>query len=100
MSRWRYRRSDRLEQEQGSAVDYFHANQYLAMAFVTAVEGNTPETERLVRVWLREATQDHAELAGLRHHACRALALARRTRFGVSTHRRTPCEYRKRVTEQ
>jgi hypothetical protein len=31
------------------------------MAFGTAVEGGTAETERLVRVWLREATQDLAE---------------------------------------
>ena len=66
----------RLEQEQGSGGVYFEANRYLAMAFVTAVEGNTAETERLVRVWLREAAHDNAELAGLRHHACRALAMA------------------------
>ena len=45
------------------------------MAFVTGAEGNTEETERLVRIWLREATRDLAELAGRRHYACRALGM-------------------------
>ncbi len=66
----------KLEQEQGSGVLDFNANRHLAMAFVTAVKGNTAEIERLVRVWLREAARDQTELAVLRHHACRALAMA------------------------
>jgi TolB-like protein/DNA-binding winged helix-turn-helix (wHTH) protein len=66
----------RLERERGSGVDYFDANRYLALAFITAVEGKTAETERLVRVWLRDTTQDQAELATLRHYACRALGMA------------------------
>jgi TolB-like protein/DNA-binding winged helix-turn-helix (wHTH) protein len=66
----------RLAQGPGSGSQRLDTNRNLAMAFITAVEGNAPETERLVRVWLREVTPDHAELALLRHYACRALGIA------------------------
>jgi TolB-like protein/DNA-binding winged helix-turn-helix (wHTH) protein/Flp pilus assembly protein TadD len=66
----------RLKQEQDSEASYFETPKYLAMAYLTAAEGDTAETERLVRTWMREATRDRAELALLRHHACRALGMA------------------------
>jgi hypothetical protein len=66
----------KLDSETESGPSYFDANRYLALAFVAAAEGNTEETERLVRVWLREASSDLAELANRRHYACRALGMA------------------------
>lgn len=54
----------------------FEPNRHLELAFITAAEGNTEETERLIRTWLREAAGDLAELATQRHYACRALGLA------------------------
>ena len=54
----------------------FGANSYLARAYVTAVTGDTAETERLARVWFREVNRDLAQLVNLRHHACRALGIA------------------------
>jgi hypothetical protein len=51
-------------------------NYSLAMALITATEGNKEETERQVRGWRREANQDLAELAMQRHFACRALGMA------------------------
>ncbi|WP_405235083.1 winged helix-turn-helix domain-containing tetratricopeptide repeat protein [Lentisalinibacter orientalis] len=58
------------------AVPDFAVNADLAMAYVTAAEGDRAETERLIRTWFREATADLAERLVLRHHACRALGLA------------------------
>src|SRR6056297_1093692 len=58
------------------AVPDFAVNGYLAMAYVTAAEGDRTETQRLVRTWFREATADLAERLTLRHHACRALGIA------------------------
>lgn len=63
----------RLEPKRGEAIQ---ANFQLSMAFVAAVGGDTAETERLVRAWLREASQDLAELSVMRHYACRALGMA------------------------
>jgi len=60
---------------EGAALD-FAINAYLAMAYVTAAEGDRAETERLVRTWFREATADLAERLVLRHHACRSLGIA------------------------
>jgi len=65
----------RLDRERQEGLN--SENDYrLSMAFITAIEGDTAESERLVRAWLREATLDLAELANTRHHACRALGLA------------------------
>jgi hypothetical protein len=66
----------KLESEPQSGPVYWSANRHLALALVTAAEGNTEEAERLVRVWQREASRDLAELVNLRHFACRALGLA------------------------
>jgi hypothetical protein len=65
----------RLDRERQEGLN--SENDYrLSMAFITAIEGDTAESERLVRAWLREAVLDLAELANMRHHACRALGLA------------------------
>ena len=66
----------KLEREGASGIDGFEGNFYLALAIVTATERNQAETERLVRAWLREATKDLAELAAMRHYACRVLGMA------------------------
>ncbi|MFU8830778.1 MAG: winged helix-turn-helix domain-containing tetratricopeptide repeat protein [Wenzhouxiangella sp.] len=66
----------RLERQRDPGVDSVETNFHLPMAFIAAVEGDTAETERRVRSWLREAGRDLAELSVMRHHACRALGLA------------------------
>ncbi len=60
-----------------------HYSVYLDIALVTAAEGNTEETERLIRRWRRRAAEDLAELANVRHHACRVLGMARATTAAV-----------------
>jgi hypothetical protein len=60
-----------------------HYSVYLDIALVTAAEGNTEETERLIRRWRRGAAEDLAELANVRHHACRVLGMARATTAAV-----------------
>ena len=91
---WFLRASDRLEPLLAQGRSYLDAsrnadgdfqdnNQYLVMAFVTAAEGNREETERLIRHWCREARNDLAELANLRHQACRALGMAAATSAAV-----------------
>ena len=66
----------RRELQQDAGIHGLQSNHQLSMAFIAAFEGDTIETERRARAWLREASQDLAELATLRHHACRALGLA------------------------
>jgi hypothetical protein len=66
----------RLDREPESRVGYWGANRHLALAFFSAAEGSAEEAQRLVRLWFREATGDLAELANLRHYACRALGMA------------------------
>jgi hypothetical protein len=65
-----------LEADGKGAVWAFTSNAHLAAAYAMAVEGNQAETERLVRVWSREANADLAERFARRHHACRALGMA------------------------
>jgi TolB-like protein/DNA-binding winged helix-turn-helix (wHTH) protein len=65
-----------LQADGGGIVWGFEPNAYLAAAYARAVEGNRAETERLVRVWFREANADLAERFARRHHACRALGMA------------------------
>ncbi len=55
----------------------------LDMALLTAAEGNTAETERLIRRWRRGAAEDIAEQAHARHHTCRILEMARATAAAV-----------------
>lgn len=68
----------RNELDEARDVDgnYLDGNQNLTEAFVSAAEGNRQETERLVRVWMRLASEDLAELANMRHFSCRALGMA------------------------
>ncbi len=68
----------RNELDEARDVDgnYLDGNQNLTEAFVNAAEGNRQETERLVRVWMRLASEDLAELANMRHFSCRALGMA------------------------
>ncbi len=66
----------RVEAERDAGKLSFTPNYNLAMAMIAAAEGNTEETEHRVRTWLREASQDLAELASQRHYACRTLAMA------------------------
>ncbi|MDO8861637.1 winged helix-turn-helix domain-containing protein [Haliea sp. E1-2-M8] len=66
----------RVEGERDAGKFNFAPNYNLAMAMIASAEGNTEETEHLVRTWLREATQDLAELANQRNYACRTLAMA------------------------
>ena len=64
----------RLEQRRDAGAP--DLSLYLPMAFITAMEGDAAETERLVRTWLREVSRDLAELYNGRHYACRFLGLA------------------------
>jgi tetratricopeptide (TPR) repeat protein len=73
----------RLEQQQDPATDALETNVRLSTAFIAAVAGDTAETERRVRSWLRDAGRDLAELTVNRHHACRALGLAGATSAAV-----------------
>jgi tetratricopeptide (TPR) repeat protein len=91
---WFKQRSDRLKevlaeartiidtgrQSAGAFLDW---KVNLDMALVTAAEGNTGETERLVRRWRRGAAQDLAELAYRRHDSCRTLGMAGATAAAV-----------------
>ncbi len=66
----------KLERKGQTGMRGFEPNYYLIMAYITALEGNRAETQRLVRTWFREAAQDLVERAVKRHHACRALGMA------------------------
>jgi TolB-like protein len=91
---WFLQRSDRLaelltqartmlDKSRDSDGDFRHRNMILDMALVTATEGNTEETERLVRRWRRETTEDLADLAYRRHESCRLLGMAGATAAAV-----------------
>lgn len=62
----------------------FPSNQQgLIMAYLAAAEGNTEETERLIRVWQRTVAEDLADLNNLHHYTCRALGMAAATGAAV-----------------
>ena len=65
-----------LDPAPNSDGDFQHYRANLAMALVTAAEGNTEETVRLIRRWRRRATEDLAELAYNRLESCRVLGIA------------------------
>jgi TolB-like protein/tetratricopeptide (TPR) repeat protein len=84
---WFMQRSDRLEElldetrvllEKGLNSDDIYANAIanINMALVTAIEGNSQETARLVRSWRREAANDLAWLTNSLHESCRVLGIA------------------------
>lgn len=66
----------RLQGQRDAGFPGYPGHFYLAMALVSAAEANRSETERLIRIWQREATPDLAELYKLRHYACRALGMS------------------------
>jgi len=91
---WFMQRSSRLaevltqartdfDKDRHSTGNFPHYSVYLDIALVTAAEGNTEETERLIRRWRRGAAEDLAELVYVRHHACRVLGMARATTAAV-----------------
>jgi hypothetical protein len=69
--------------EEELAIHDAGANFDLTMALATAAAGDRAETERLVRAWFRKAARDPADLAILRHYACRALGMAGATPAAV-----------------
>jgi hypothetical protein len=84
---WHMKRDDRLkgllaqartllDQKRNSDGDFRHSSVNFDMAIVTAAEGDTEETEHLVRRWRRGVDADLAELAGGRHQSCRVLGMA------------------------
>jgi len=72
-----------LDNWRDSDGDFRHYDQNLLMAFVTAVDGNIAETERLIRAWRRAANEDLASLALNIHYSCRALGIAAATTAAV-----------------
>jgi len=66
----------RLARNRAQEVNYFEPNVYLAEAYISAAQGETAETERLVRTWFRGAVRDLAQRLNLRHNVCRALGMA------------------------
>jgi TolB-like protein/Tfp pilus assembly protein PilF len=91
---WFMQRSERLvevlaeartiiDEGRNSNGDFRHWSANLDMALVTAAEGDTEETERLIRRWRRGATGDLAELVGTRHHTCQVLGMAGATAAAV-----------------
>jgi len=66
----------RLARNRAQEVNYFEPNIYLAEAYISAAQGETAETERLVRTWFRGAVRDLAQRLNLRHNVCRALGMA------------------------
>ena len=72
-----------LDKIRNSDGDFRNRNANLNMALVTAAEGNTEETELLIRRWRRGVTEDLTDLAYIRHHACRVLGMARATAAAV-----------------
>jgi hypothetical protein len=53
------------------------------MALLTAAEGKTEETERLIRRWRRDAVDDKTEVAAFRHLTCRMLGMAHATTSAI-----------------
>lgn len=65
-----------LERVRAHGLIDFEPNVHLAKAYISAAQGDIPETERLVRTWFRGAVRDLAQRLNLRHQACRALGMA------------------------
>jgi len=74
----------KLDERRNSDDDFLIDIQYpLLMAFLSAAEGNTQETEHLIRAWRHAASEDMAELALHIHYSCRALGMAAATTAAV-----------------
>jgi TolB-like protein len=72
-----------LDKIRNSDGDFRNRNANLDMALVTAAEGNTEETELLIRRWRRGVTEDLTDLAYRRHESCRLLGMAGATAAAV-----------------
>jgi TolB-like protein len=94
ITNWFMQRSNRLaelltqartdfDKDRDSDGNSPHYSVYLDIALVTAAEGNTEETERLIRRWRRGAAEDLAELVNIRHYACQVLGIAKATTAAV-----------------
>jgi len=73
----------RLEKSRNADGDFQHRLTYGAMALLTAVEGNTEETEILIRRWRRGAVNDKTEVAAVHHETCRMLGMAHATTSAI-----------------
>jgi hypothetical protein len=72
-----------LEKSRNANGDFRNRITYALMALLTATEGKTEETERLIRRWRREAVNDKTELAAFHHDACKILGIAHATTSAV-----------------
>jgi TolB-like protein len=72
-----------LEKSRNADGDFQNRITYALMALLTATEGKTEETERLIRRWRREAVNDKTELAAFHHESCRILGIAGATASAV-----------------
>jgi len=64
--------------------DFTPTNRIYDLALLAAVEGDTEETERQVRIWNRRAAEDLAEKTHFRHRICRLLGMAGATAAAVN----------------
>ena len=72
-----------LEKSRNANGDFRNRITYGLMALLTAAEGKTEETERLIRRWRREADDDKTEVAAFHHDTCRMLGMAHATTSAI-----------------
>ncbi len=72
-----------LEKSRNADGDFRNRITYGLMALLTAAEGKTEETERLIRRWRRDAVDDKTEVAAFRHLTCRMLGMAHATTSAI-----------------
>ncbi len=73
-----------IEKNRGSGNEYVQATLGVNLALVAAVEGNTAETEQLIRRWRRVVAADYfTEFAAFLHETCRILGIAKATAAAV-----------------
>jgi tetratricopeptide (TPR) repeat protein len=77
-----------LEEGLDTDDDFSRPDAILDMALVTAAEGNTEESERLIRSWERRSAEDFAEMAFSQHRSCRVLGMAGSTAPAIECIRR------------
>jgi len=74
---------EHLEKSRNADGEFRNRITYALMALLTATEGKTEETERLIRRWRREAANDKTEVAAVLPEACRILGIAHATTSAV-----------------
>jgi TolB-like protein/DNA-binding winged helix-turn-helix (wHTH) protein/tetratricopeptide (TPR) repeat protein len=65
-----------IDEQLNSDGEFEFGQQNLILAYMTAIEGNTEETKRIIRNWDRQTISDIAGYTVLRVHTCRALGMA------------------------